>query len=492
MSKIAILSSYTVTPHFETELEIIKNHLDAGDYVYQIECNKDWNVCLSNPKNEVYVCNQCVAKRLRAYYLLNKKFTRLSLFKNKKYNLSYIKTSFNSIEELRLYKIDNFDIGMAVLSTLISYARSPYIKVEDYQDYIKRSIEAAAITYFALRDYLATHKFERFYIFNGRFSIERAAMRACEYHNQPFYIHERGCDMNHYEIFHQSLPHSISYTTKQINDYWEKHDDIDLKCKRAHEFFNSRLNNISKSWTTFLDLQKYGLLPDSWDKSQYNIVIFTSSENEYVAIGDEWKQTIFDSQISGIKELYDLLKEYMINDNIRVYIRMHPNLVNYKPEYEYVASALSSLKDYFYIIEPESEISSYSLLLACDKVLTFGSSMGFEATYYGKPSILLSSSFYMYMDVAYLPRTKKEALDLILDRHLQPKSKLNAIKIGYYMESFGIKYKYYKPNSLFSGTFEGNWIHGSNENLDKYHLFKQSIKILVNKFIRKNIFRIYV
>jgi hypothetical protein len=65
-----------------------------------------------------------------------------------------------------------------------------------------------------------------------------------------------------------------------------------------------------------------------------------------------------------------------------------------------------------------------------------------EACYWGKPAILLAGSFYYYLDIAYKPSSKNELFSLIKDE-LRPKSKMEAIKYGYYLMNYK---KYTLPN----------------------------------------------
>ena len=492
MKKIAFLTSYIATPHLETELELMQLHIDSGDKVYQVVCDGNLSVCLGNAENVKQTCLECISKRNKGTNLISGRVNKINIFNQpEKYDLSFLPNEFISIEALKEYRIDNFDAGMSVVSSLVSYAKTPYLNIKDNQDYIKRSLEAATYTYFATRDFLKENKFDMFYIFNGRFSIEKAALRACEFHNQVFSTHERGCDKGHYEVFENVLPHNISYNHSKMLEYWEKETDLAKRRQEAVTFFESKRDNVWKSWTPFLNSQKNAELPANWDKTKYNIVVFTTSDNEFVAIGDEWKQFVFDSQLEGIQEIAETLRS-IGNKSIQLYVRLHPNLSNYEPEHEFTINALAQFSDVLHVVDAYSSNSSYAILLNCDKVITFGSTMGMEATYFEKPSISLSSSFYQYLDVVYQPNNKEEAMNLILDMALIPKSKEKALIGSFYLQTFGVKYNYYKPITLFSGKFCGlNLLETRSKAFLLFHSFKQEIKKIINKIIGREKFEIY-
>ena len=65
------------------------------------------------------------------------------------------------------------------------------------------------------------------------------------------------------------------------------------------------------------------------------------------------------------------------------------------------------------VISPSEDINSYDLLDASDKVVIFGSTIGLEASYWGKPVILLGCSWYYYENVCYIPKSLNELNTLL-------------------------------------------------------------------------------
>ena len=83
--------------------------------------------------------------------------------------------------------------------------------------------------------------------------------------------------------------------------------------------------------------------------------------------------------------------------DIDIYLRIHPRLQ------EIINASVTELyrldSQNFYVIRPESPSSTYTLIDQCDAVLTFGSRAGIEATFWGKPSILVGTAVYESFDV---------------------------------------------------------------------------------------------
>ena len=99
-----------------------------------------------------------------------------------------------------------------------------------------------------------------------------------------------------------------------------------------------------------------------------------------------------------------------------------------------------------------SKINSYKLIEKSSIVLSFGSTIGIEATYYRKPSICFGSAFYDKTGGVYVAKNYI-TLKKILLKQLKPLPKINAIKFGYHEMKFGnIDYKNLR-NDKFNRLF---------------------------------------
>jgi hypothetical protein len=136
-------------------------------------------------------------------------------------------------------------------------------------------------------------------------------------------------------------------------------------------------------------------------------------------------------------------------------LRIHPNLgkkENLQVNWIYVnLLKFSNLT----IIAADSEISTYKLMFNCDKVLTFGSSTGIEATYWGKPAIQSGMSLWYYLDAVYTPSNHQELINQLLQKDLIPKPKINALKFGYYVGNRGISFEKYEATGIQDGKYRG-------------------------------------
>src|SRR5690606_23151032 len=108
-----------------------------------------------------------------------------------------------------------------------------------------------------------------------------------------------------------------------------------------------------------------------------------------------------------------------------------------------------------HIIPPESPLDSYALMDACEKVVSFSSTMGVEAGYWQTPSILIGHAFYEDLGCCYRPQSHEEVIQLILEKNLAPKPREGSLKYGHYMISNGYPFKRFQQTGFHDGTFSG-------------------------------------
>ena len=69
-------------PHFETELEIIQNHLDDGGSAIILSCDSNLQICEPNPKHDLLSCAMCNGRFRAGINWLNHPNIKHISFKN--------------------------------------------------------------------------------------------------------------------------------------------------------------------------------------------------------------------------------------------------------------------------------------------------------------------------------------------------------------------------------------------------------------------------
>lgn len=459
--KIVVCSTHVFwSSHCERDLDLIQQHIDNGDEVTRLVCQAEFGRCdnhLSlgpNPTGDAVggCCASCIDRLKRSQKLIEGYCTNVR-YRDLPGWADFAAPPFGpftDIKDLQGFEWNGFDAGMAVGSSLISYVRVTRPDIVPYREVIDRTMTSALRLYSSFRTFLARERPDVVYVFNGRFTHTRALFRACQQEGVHCRIHEMGSRLTHYGIFDNAMPHDRANFARRAKALWaERGDDPDTH-EVATRWYEDRASGVDQGWFSFVKNHDPSLLPSAWDSTRPKLVVFTSSEEEFAAIGPDWKNDLFPRQSDGIKTLCQLVAE--LRPDADLVIRVHPNLAGTTdPE---VTSVLDLARPGVIVVTPESRVSSYGLLRKAEVVLTFGSSMGMEAVFWGKPSILLGPTMYDGLGGTYRPASVEE-LRALLSRKLEPLDPEAALVFGYYVGNFGEPYRYYEPTGVLRGHYRG-------------------------------------
>jgi CDP-glycerol glycerophosphotransferase (TagB/SpsB family) len=117
---------------------------------------------------------------------------------------------------------------------------------------------------------------------------------------------------------------------------------------------------------------------------------------------------------------------------------------------------------------PESPINTYDLLSKSDFIITFGSTIGVEASYFCKPSILASNAFHENLQIVKRVHTMQDIVDILNSKPNSSQlrsSYENALKYGLFYSNGGIHFRFLKkadlkeqdPSFAFENVRIGSW-----------------------------------
>lgn len=457
--KALVCVTYAInTPHFETELEIIERHLEAKDDVFVLACDRHLLACDVNPQHSLANCLHCTQRRRVGLAALSGRVTvlpQIQLETGLARELAELSRRDVAIQDLARLTIDNFDLGFGVLSSLVSWRRDPEPEPSALGDIPQRMMVSALAVYRTVQNLIDSHGFERVYVYNGRYAAMRAVLRACESRGVDCYTHEKGGTLDRYALWKNAMAHDLENTAALIEQAWRECPDLDERVRLGTQFYEDSASGISRTWIAFTAAQRADLLPSGWDPGRINVALFVSSEDEFVAIGDQWNSGLYPSQQEGIERI---AASTASDPRIHLYVRVHPNLSGLDNAQTRGLRALRGSN--LTLIPAESKVSTYALLRSARVIVTFGSTVGIEAAYWGKPSILAGEAYYRFLGVTHNPRSHEELVGMLLS-DLSPGDRTQALKYGYYWATLGESFKYYKPTGIYSGRFKGNAIRPS-------------------------------
>jgi hypothetical protein len=443
-------------PHLETELEIIEGHLLGGDQVTFLGCDGDLETCEPNREHKRSRCLKCIGRREAGLAMMPSPVASLrladSLASEDEARVLALPKRFPDLEAIRALKLDAFDLGMASLSSLFGIIRDVTLDVDEHADWIGKTIRSAARSYLACRRYLTEHRPDLVYLFNGRIAVLRPMLRACQELGIDCDVHERGRTVQHYQLTRNVMSHEIGPAHERYAAAWEESGHtLEEREAIADAWYRERAKGHIGSWYSYIEDQKESVLPDDWDASRRNVAVYPSTEYEYAAISDEWANPVFANASEGIHRTMQTCLER--DPNLHFSVRMHPN------ESARNSSSVRYLRAIDLpnttLIAPDSEVSTYALLHACDLVFVTGSTVGVEASYLGKPVILAGRSPWVNLGAAYTPDSFDELVDLLCNPELPPCDREGAIRYAYYMATFSIPFERFEADGVMDGKYKG-------------------------------------
>ena len=469
---------------FETQLELMEDHAALGDQLSFISCDsKEVTHCECNELFTRLNCAMCKKRKQAGFRVLNRPVQEINLrdlirqAESAAPFRSRIPTQFTNWQELKAFKYNDFDCGEAVLSSFISAVENTQPDPLKYVDYVKRASETSVAIFAAIRFYLEHEKCDRMYLFNSRGANNRAVLRACQQKGVECVVYERGAHVNSYSLTYNTFPHDLHYLKNEVNRLWNEAPDPVQRDLAGNRFFENRQKGVlSFCDANFLKHQIENTLPAQWMESSERIAVFTHTESEYAAVGEYYKNRIYASQTEGLIRLIQSLEALQFEGSLA--IRFHPN--SHREGKEIVAVLAQHCPSFVILIEPNDQVDTYALLKTADKVISYGSTVGIEATYWGRPSILLGRSAYEDVDGTYNPKSHEE-LEILLKSKLEPKLKLGALKYGHYMSTFGTDFKYIRCTSPYTCWFKGVRIRAPYAHRLLFKLFR---KLGLNKMLR--------
>ena len=206
------------------------------------------------------------------------------------------------------------------------------------------------------------------------------------------------------------------FVKKKVLDYVKYKIEGNLKYDRINYYSDKKkFNKIHRT----IFLKRFCMFPNlEWD----SIISF--------------KPTIFENMNDWIIETVDWFIE---NPKYELVLRSHPAETNNHIKTQITVKEIiqsrfgTKLPKNISIIDSNSDITSYEVLLKSDICLVYGSKIGLEAAILNKPVFVCSKSHFYGKNLAIEPKSKLEYFQLLENEDIYNEEfNRNAIKYGYY------------------------------------------------------------
>lgn len=410
--------------------EAVKLSRDKDNQVYFATCDGVNKLCISNKLGSSLICLICKEITRKTIQKYNIEFISLKKYSQMKTPTTFI---YKNSSELRSIKYREVYIGLSIMSSYISLTRNMYPKIDNKTiKYFNQHISQNIVFIDALYELIDFIKPDALYSYSCRYEETRPIYDIGKHLNIRCSIMEVFKKNNKWYkvIYENSLPHNIRENIIRRDYCWNNYKlSEEDKIQLGKSFYEKRrYGAYSGDKKIYVSNQTEGFSP-SIRKDKINIAIMNSSEDEFAAIGSEWDSLkLFSSQYEGIIYLLE-----NSDKNIHYFLRIHPNLTNIKYKYHTLLNNLQTKYNNITVIKANSNMSTYTLMEKVNKIISFGSTMGLESVYWGKPSILIGPSRYYYDNICYIPANKNELLDLINRELSVCQNNINIYKNGAYI-----------------------------------------------------------
>jgi hypothetical protein len=453
--KVAIFAPIALWErHWAFAIEVAHREDRAGNLPLIIHCKKALESCPPNPSHLSWKCSQCVHQVKTS---ISQHFPKSAkhLFIGES-DVNYAKArisvpSINNSAEMSSFKYDNFPFGSHVISHLISINRDRNLPDQIIRD-VGSNLLINSIAMYESLNFLLPQDIEKIILWGGRRSSEAPIKFVAEKRELDLLFLEEGSSHDRYILTNED-PFVFDNFIKLVRN-WEVDrilkGELDVMLEEGSNYYLDRRKgkNQEPSFVWFNKGAKP--IPLIGNKEKRILAIFTSSDWEIAELGLATNSSISSEFANQYTSLTKILNDEFIKENFEIVVRWHPNhRISGLFEKQAISSVIDGSSEVTHFRYTDS-FDSYQLVEMSDIVLVFNSTIGIEAAYLEKPTILVGNSNYAGLGSVYRPENMRELRNL-LTGELGPLPNYGAILYGAYMKNRGtpLQTLSYKVNSYF-------------------------------------------
>jgi hypothetical protein len=363
-----------------------------------LECMQDITIQereLSGKGASSYLCSYCYKPAFRMYQQLGVVLHRYSdhLTADELIQASETaeKIDLNKIKE---WHMNGLAVGeQALAGALRFYARGFLPDTPQAEIILRKYFRAALLTVYAMQNILASHPIECAIFHHGIYVPQGLIGAVCRHHNvrvvtwNPAY--RKKCFIfSHHDTYHHTL------MTEPISE-WER-----------------------LPWTSDLEAKTLDYLRSRWQGTRDWIWFHDTPEENLTAISSEigidfskpciglLTNVFWDAQLHYPSNAFHDMLEWLTvtiryfagRPNLQLLIRVHPaevrgSIPSRQPLLEEIHRIFPTLPPNIFIVSPQSQVSTYVAMSACNAVIIYGTKTGVELSAIGIPIIVAGEAW---------------------------------------------------------------------------------------------------
>jgi hypothetical protein len=452
---LLIVETITWKPHVETAMEIALRRRELGEEV--VYCNLRGGLPACEDASPLHAALDLPTTRIRrAFAILEQhgvRCLRPGYSKAETDAAAALATAMlagcHDEADLKALRHEGYhDIGWGVISSVVSITRNSSVSLASHRGMLSRYLQAAILVYDRTCRLIDELEPAEVVFFNGRFATTRAVLRAAQARGIPWKIHERGGDRDRYWLS-DCMPHDMDRIQEKMLAGWDA-----SKAAAGESFFEGRRQRVEREWHSFAGAQTIGSLPAEMSAPGDWVSFFTSAEDEMFAIADHYVNDRFPTQLDAIRALAEAARSI---PGLRLCVRVHPH-TGQKSRSDRAKWAKLDIPGVL-LIGPGDRTDSYALIDRSRVVCTYGSTVGIEATYWRRPSLLLAPAYYDRLGVAQRAGDVDEIRAFLREPQVFPREA--TLPYGAFWALLGEPYRFYQADSLHRGRICGVYLDDS-------------------------------
>ncbi len=373
-SNLHLISSIKVTEQISKNLQNLNYYWWGSQTMYPSIMSKHLDSFVSSPipkslKNILELSN------FQNTFIESRKRLRTEDFIQAKRELILQLRECKDLDSLFEIEFNNIMPGPAISNALAFETNEMIDLVCKHMKLLEKLLISYLEIYFSAFSIITNNDFAYVVIYNGRFLHERAVWDACKALNQRTVLFETIRNRYHFRINEGFHSHQINQN--MMISHWDesplsKQEKCEIGSKYFFDLRSTRNDFHLHSPTNSVIKQPY-------------IAFFTNSDDEFVGFRENGKPL---DQITTILEIANYLH---LSTRFKFVVRIHPNL---KRKSAAEQNRWKTIAEHPNIIlfNQFSPQSSYELMLASSGVVTFGSTIGLEASFWEIPSVVVGET----------------------------------------------------------------------------------------------------
>ena len=403
--------------HWSYAIELAHQEHKLGNATLIVHCNSALKSCAANPHNQLSKCKQCrhqVNYSVKRHFPDNTSHIYISDLDIELTRRSLRIPDLKTIHSLVDYTYDNFHFGLDVINQLISIKKDRNIWHNDLLS-LANDLLINSIAMYEIMKVSLPKNISKIYLWGGRRSSEAPIKHFARFKNLDLTFFEEASTFNRFTLSKQEAS-TFSFVFDSIQE-WARHrvDSVGLHHmeSEAKKYFSDRITGKSRE-PSFIWFLSNSRKLDLRKSKKPILAIFTSSDWEFAVQELRQDEDFLREFGNQYLVLPRILRDQYFLDKFQLVVRWHPNHVNAGEYEKNQVVSIASLNSHVQHIMPSDNQNSYDLIELADAVLVFGSTIGIESAFMGKPTILVGKATYSGLGSVYEPKTYQQLQELIV------------------------------------------------------------------------------